>query len=142
MEKKYEFGNAFQPSELDEKKNAELKNKYRYQTWVPESVIAVGDSYVFYDDIEDLEDFGMGLYEHVKSVFNNPSYTKNNTIRKNLWKDDFDSSVFKEVTDEEIWDKKDLSELCKLYWLFQKEGNQSQADKLLIYVKENFHDMR
>lgn len=78
MEKKYEFGNAFQPSEKEKLKNKRLKTYYKYKTWVPESVIAVGDSYVFYNDLEDLKEFKMGLYEHCKSVINNKGYTDKN----------------------------------------------------------------
>lgn len=46
--------NAFQPSAKDKQERESCRGLYFNECWVPESVAEIGDTYFFYDDIEEL----------------------------------------------------------------------------------------
>jgi hypothetical protein len=48
--------NAFQPSAEEKQEWEVCKRLYAYECWVPESVAGIGDTYFFYDSLEDVHE--------------------------------------------------------------------------------------
>jgi hypothetical protein len=118
--------NAFQPSEEDKKKFGELSKIFKYHIWVPESVAAIGDIHLFYDDIKDFMG-GIGWSCFYRWIKMNPQYVTENP-----------QYYGKEVVVPHQLDELTLEQLFRRYWRFQEMGSQKGADEIIEYVKEKF----
>lgn len=68
----YFFGNAYNPTPEEKLEMLQMCEKYKKSCWLPESVAVIGDSYLFYNDVEDLKE--KWYYEYVKKNENNPGW--------------------------------------------------------------------
>lgn len=71
----YKFINAFQPSQKEKEEHKQAEKEFAYKCWMPESVIPVGDTTIYFNNIEDIEklDLPKSMINYIKSYYQKTS---------------------------------------------------------------------
>jgi hypothetical protein len=121
--------NAFQMSDEDKASQEKYRKLYRYETWVPESVMPLSDTYIYYDNVKDFEGVGfVPLCIFIKEHNQYTNYTRTNP----------ECYLNMETAESNPYDNMNLEDLVKVYWDYRDKEAYDKADEVLLYVKENF----
>ena len=70
----YKMVNAFNQTAADKAKMAEAEKQFKHKCWLPESIMGLGDTYVFFNSLDDLVPNAVGKTWLRDAVEKNPQW--------------------------------------------------------------------